>query len=59
MGRLLRLFKDLFEEVILVTNSPLDYLNHEGPIVTDIFKGKGAVRKSHLYRTPKMITKRF
>ncbi len=37
------MFKDLFREVILVTNSPLDYLDQDCIIVSDIFKNKGAL----------------
>jgi molybdopterin-guanine dinucleotide biosynthesis protein A len=37
------IFKELFQEVILSTNSPLDYLDHDAIIVTDIIKDKGAL----------------
>jgi molybdopterin-guanine dinucleotide biosynthesis protein A len=43
IDRTVRLFKSLFEEVILVTNSPLDYIDQDIRIVTDIIKGKGAL----------------
>ncbi len=36
-------FKDIFPEVIIVTNSPLDYLDQNCVIVSDIFKNKGAL----------------
>ncbi|MEA1936051.1 MAG: molybdenum cofactor guanylyltransferase [Thermodesulfobacteriota bacterium] len=43
IDRTVRLFKDIFEEVILVTNSPLEYLDQDVKIVTDIIKGKSAM----------------
>lgn len=43
LDRTIRIFKDIFEEVILSTNSPLDYLDHDGVIVSDIIKEKGAL----------------
>ena len=43
IDRTTRIFKDIFHEVILSTNSPLDYLDHDGVIVTDIMKGKGSL----------------
>ena len=43
IDRTVRIFKDLFGELILSTNSPLDYLDHDGVIVTDIIKDKGAL----------------
>jgi len=41
IDRTVRIFKELFPEVILVTNSPLDYLDQDCTIATDIIKGKG------------------
>ncbi len=41
IDRTVSLFKDIFPEVIIVTNSPLDYLDQDCTIVTDIIKGKG------------------
>ncbi|MFA4915970.1 MAG: molybdenum cofactor guanylyltransferase [Syntrophales bacterium] len=38
-----KIFREIFREVILVTNSPLAYLNQNVQIVTDIFKDKGAL----------------
>ena len=32
IDRTTRIFKQIFDEVILVTNSPLDYLDHDGII---------------------------
>ena len=43
IDRTVRIFKDLFREVILVTNTPLDYLDQDCTITTDIIKGKGAL----------------
>ncbi|MGO9139062.1 MAG: molybdenum cofactor guanylyltransferase [Syntrophales bacterium] len=43
IDRTMLTFKDLFREVILVTNSPLDYLDQDCIIVSDIFKDKGAL----------------
>ena len=43
IDRTTRIFKQIFDEVILVTNSPLDYLDHDGIIATDIIKDKGAL----------------
>jgi molybdopterin-guanine dinucleotide biosynthesis protein A len=41
IDRTVRIFKEIFPEVILVTNSPLDYLDQDCTITTDIIKGKG------------------
>jgi len=41
IDRTVRIFKEIFPEVILVTNSPLDYLDQDCTIATDIIKGKG------------------
>ena len=43
IDRTVGLFKDIFKEVILVTNSPLEYLDQDVKIVTDIIKKKGAL----------------
>ena len=43
LDRTFRIFKELFQEVILVTNFPLDYLDYDIRIVTDIIKGKAAL----------------
>ena len=43
IDRTIRLFKNIFDEVILVTNSPLEYLDQDVKIVTDIIKEKGAI----------------
>jgi len=43
IDRTVRLFKEVFKEIILVTNSPFEYLNQDVKIVTDIIKEKGAL----------------
>jgi len=35
------IFRELFEETIIVTNDPLDYVEFDVKIATDIFPGKG------------------
>lgn len=41
--RTLRIYRELFEEILIVTNSPLDYLEFDAKIVTDILPGKAAL----------------
>jgi molybdopterin-guanine dinucleotide biosynthesis protein A len=43
IDRAVRLFRELFREVIIVTTSPLDYIDQEAIIVTDILPEKGAL----------------
>jgi len=43
IDRTIRIFKEVFAEIILVTNSPLEYLDYDVQIVTDIIKGKAAL----------------
>lgn len=43
IDRNVRIFKSLFDEVIIVTNSPLDYIDQDVQLITDIVKGKGAL----------------
>jgi molybdopterin-guanine dinucleotide biosynthesis protein A len=43
IDRTVKIFKDLFREVILVTNDPLEYLDLDVQIVTDIYKRKKAL----------------
>ena len=43
IDRTVKIFKDLFREVILVTNDPLAYLDLDVQIVTDIYKKKKAL----------------
>mgnify|MGYP001174050132 CR=1 FL=1 len=42
IDRTVRLFRAVFQEVIIVTASPLDYLDQQATIVTDILPEKGA-----------------
>lgn len=44
---LYRLFKDMFEEVILVTNDPNQYLEFDCKIVTDIFQTRSSLTGLH------------
>jgi len=39
--RTLETFRDLFPEILIVTNSPLEYLSFDCRIVTDMVKGRG------------------
>jgi molybdopterin-guanine dinucleotide biosynthesis protein A len=41
IDRTVRIFKSIFEEVVVVTNDPLAYLDQDVMIVTDIVSGKG------------------
>lgn len=43
IDRTIRVFGEIFQEIILVTNSPLEYLDLDVRIVTDIVKGKAAL----------------
>ncbi len=43
IDRSARVFRDLFAELIIVTNSPLDYLDQDATLVTDVYPGKGAL----------------
>jgi molybdopterin-guanine dinucleotide biosynthesis protein A len=43
VDRIRRIFVDLFEEVLLVTNSPREYLDLNLRIVTDLYREKGAL----------------
>jgi len=43
IDRTVRLFRAVFREVIIVTASPLDYLDQETVIVTDILPERGAL----------------
>jgi len=43
IDRTVELFRELFDEVILVTNEPLPYLDLNATIVGDIIKGAGAL----------------
>lgn len=43
IDRTIRIFRELFQEIVLVTNEPLAYLEFDVKIVTDIIKGKAAL----------------
>ncbi len=43
IDKTVRLFGEIFAETIIVTNSPLDYLDLGVLVVTDIYPGKGAL----------------
>jgi molybdenum cofactor guanylyltransferase len=43
IDRAVLLFRSLFREVIIVTANPLDYLDQDAAIVTDLLPGKGAL----------------
>lgn len=43
IDRTVRLFRAVFQEVIIVTSSPTDYLDQDAAIVTDILPEKGAL----------------
>ncbi len=43
IDRTIGIFRELFDEIVLVTNDPLAYLEFDLKIVTDIVKGKAAL----------------
>jgi molybdopterin-guanine dinucleotide biosynthesis protein A len=43
IDRILNIFRGLFKDIIVVTNSPLDYLDLDVTLVTDIYPGKKAL----------------
>jgi len=43
IDRSMRVFRELFPEVMIVTNSPLEYLDHDAILVTDVYPDKGAL----------------
>jgi molybdenum cofactor guanylyltransferase len=43
IDRTVRLFRSLFREVIIVAANPIDYLDQDAVIVTDILPGRGAL----------------
>lgn len=47
ISRTMKMFRGLFREIIVVTNLPLDYLDQDARIVTDIFPGKGPIGGIH------------
>jgi molybdenum cofactor guanylyltransferase len=47
IDRTLRVYRTLFREIIISTNSPLEYLEFDAQIVTDIYRGKGPLGGIH------------
>ena len=47
IDRTLRVYRTLFQEIIISTNSPLEYLEFDTRIVTDIYRGKGPLGGIH------------
>src|SRR3989304_6975746 len=47
IDRTIAIFQGIFEEIIVVTNSPLSYLDQNVTIVTDILENKGALGGLH------------
>lgn len=43
IDRTVRLFRELFREVVIVTSTPLDYIDQKAAIVTDILPERGAL----------------
>ncbi len=39
--RTMRTFRSVFPKIMIITNTPLDYLDQDAGIATDIFPGKG------------------
>jgi molybdopterin-guanine dinucleotide biosynthesis protein A len=47
IDRTLRVYRSIFKEIIISTNSPLEYLGFDARIVTDIHRGKGPMGGIH------------
>jgi molybdopterin-guanine dinucleotide biosynthesis protein A len=47
IDRTLRVYRTLFREIIISTNSPLEYLEFNARIVADIYRGKGPLGGIH------------
>jgi molybdenum cofactor guanylyltransferase len=47
VGRLIELFEELFEQVILVTNQPLEFVSWEGLIVSDLLPVRSSLSGIH------------
>lgn len=47
LDRLYRVFSDLFDEIILVTNEPLKYIEWDFNIVTDLFSNRSSLTGIH------------
>ena len=47
IDRTMRIYRALFGEILISTNSPLDYLEFDARIITDIYRGKGPLGGIH------------
>jgi len=47
LDRLFEVFKQVFTEIIIVTNQPLDFLEWDALIVTDIFRARSSLTGIH------------
>lgn len=47
IDRISKIFRDLFDEVVLVTNDPVRYLDHDVSIVSDHFKARSSLNGLH------------
>ena len=47
IDRTMRVYRALFSEIIISTNSPLEYLGFDARIVKDVYKGKGPMGGIH------------
>ncbi len=47
IDRTMRIYRSLFREIIISTNAPLEYLEFDARIVTDIHRGKGPLGGIH------------
>ena len=47
IDRTMRIYRSFFREIIISTNSPLEYLEFDARIVTDIHRGKGPLGGIH------------
>lgn len=47
LGRMAVLFRDLFEQVVLVTNNPMEYLSYDLTLVTDLLPIRSSLTGLH------------
>ena len=47
LDRLYEIFSDLFDDIILVTNHPLEFLDWDLTIVTDLFSARSSLTGIH------------
>jgi len=47
IDRTMRVYRPLFGEIIISTNSPLEYLEFDARLITDIYRGKGPLGGIH------------